>query len=30
LVTYPIVDRRAADLVTLADAYKQTKSNSRG
>lgn len=30
LVTYPIVDRRSADLVSLADAYKQTKSNSRG
>jgi len=30
IVTFPVEDRRAADYVSLADAYKQTKSNARG
>lgn len=30
LATHPVVDRREKDLVSLSDAYKQTRSNSRG
>lgn len=30
LATYPVTDRREKDLVSIADAYKQHRSNSRG
>lgn len=30
LGTYPVVDRREKDLVSISDAYKQHRKNSRG